>query len=233
LKSRTADFNMPKRLQNLHPMSDRVQVQRRDEQQGVVLVMALIMLVVISLLATLSMRNATSTESISGNVRTTELATQAAEIALRYCEEAVAQSIGWPGTLNPLPFIPAFSSTPLWSAKNGSGVLTNWDGAASTAVPASPTGPVLVIPDSSINQAGAGVTFKRPPECMVERMQMAKTNTTVTTTTTFVITARGFGPDVAADISGVRPRPKRGSEDSTERGSEVWMQSTIELNPPP
>ena len=188
------------------------------------LIIALVMLVVISLLATLSMRNATSSESISGNVRSTELATQAAEIALRYCEEAVAQSIGWPGTLDPLPFIPAFSSTPLWSAKNGAGVLTNWDGAGSSAAPANPAGPVLVIPDTSINQAGAGATFKRPPECMVERMQMATSNTTVTTTTTFFITARGFGPDVAADTSGTRARPKGGSE--------VWMQSTIELNPP-
>ena len=193
-------------------------------QRGVVLIIALVMLVVISLLATLSMRNATSSESISGNVRTTELATQAAEIALRYCEDAVAQMNGWPGTLNPLPVIPVFSSTPLWSAKNTSGVLTNWDGAGSSAAPANPTGPVLVIPDTSINQVGAGVTFKRPPECMVERMQMATTTTTVTTTSTYVITARGFGPDVAADTSGVRPRPKSGSE--------VWMQSTIELNPP-
>ena len=223
---------MSSRLQNTSTAAVSIRRTGEHAQRGVVLIIALVMLVVISLLATLSMRNATSSESISGNVRTTELATQAAEIALRYCEEAVAQSIGWPGTLNPLPFIPAFSSTPLWSAKNGSGVLTNWDGAASSAAPVNPTGPVLVIPDTSINQAGAGVTFKRPPECMVERMQMATNSTTVTTATTFVITARGFGPDVAADTSGVRPRPRRGSEDSTERGSEVWMQSTIELNPP-
>ena len=192
-------------------------------QRGVVLIIALVMLLVISLLATLSMRNATSTESISGNVRTTELATQAAEIALRYCEDAAAQSIGWPGTLDPVPFIPVFSSTPLWSAKDTSGVLTNWDGAGSSAAPANPTGPVLVIPGGSINQAGAGVTFKRPPECMVERMQMATNTTTVTTATTFVITARGFGPEVA-QTNAARDRPKSGSE--------VWMQSTVELNPP-
>ena len=181
--------------------------------------MALIMLVVISLLATLSMRNATSSESISGNVRTTELATQAAEIALRYCEDAVVQINGGAGTLTTLPVIQAFASPPLWSAKNGSGGLTNWDGNTSSVAPA---GPILVIPDGSINQAGAGVTFKRPPECMVERMQMADTTTTVTVAKTYVITARGFGPDVAADTGGTRPRP--------QGGSEVWMQSTIEIN---
>ena len=197
-----------------------VSIRRTGEhaQRGVVLIIALIMLVVISLLATLSMRNATSSESISGNVRTTELATQAAEIALRYCEDTVVQING--GGVTPTGFvIQNFSSPPLWSAKNGSGGLTNWDGNTSSVAPA---GPVLVIPDSSINQAGAGVTFKRPPECMVERMQMADTTTTVTVAKTYVITARGFGPDVAADTGGTRPRP--------QGGSEVWMQSTIELN---
>ena len=209
-------------LQNRRATAVSIRHKSAPAQRGVVLIIALIMLVVISLLATLSMRNATSSESISGNVRTTELATQAAEIALRYCEDAVAQMNGWPGTLNPLPVIPVFSSTPLWSAKNTSGVLTNWDGNTSSVAPA---GPVLVIPGGSINQAGAGVTFKRPPECMVERMQMADTTTTVTVAKTYVITARGFGPDVAEDTDGTRPRPKSGSE--------VWMQSTIELNPPP
>ena len=209
---------MSRRLQNLSTASAQTPVQRRDGQRGVVLVMALIMLVVISLLATLSMRNATSSESISGNVRTTELATQAAEIALRYCEDEVVKIKG--GGVPPTGFvIQNFSSPPLWSAKNGSGGLTNWDGNTSSVAP---TGPVLVIPDSSINQAGAGVTFKRPPECMVERMQMADTTTTVTVAKTYVITARGFGPDVAADTGGTRPRP--------QGGSEVWMQSTIELN---
>ena len=207
---------MSSHSQNQSTVAVSIRRTRAHAQRGVVLIIALVMLVVISLLATLSMRNATSSEGISGNVRTTELATQAAEIALRYCEDAAAQSMGWPGTLD-LSFIPAFSSTPLWS------VLTNWDGSTSSAAPATPTGPVLVIPGGSINQAGAGVTFKRPPECMVERMQMATNTTTVTTATTFVITARGFGPEVA-QTNAARDRPKRGSE--------VWMQSTVELNPP-
>ena len=40
----------------------------------------MIMLIIVSLLAVTSMRNASSSESVSGNVRTTELATQAADI---------------------------------------------------------------------------------------------------------------------------------------------------------
>jgi type IV pilus assembly protein PilX len=210
---------MPTCLPNSCAAPASVSRKRLKKQQGVVLVIALIMLVVISLLATLSMRNASSSESISGNVRTTQIATQAAEIALRYCEDAVVQINGGGGALTSLPVIQAFSSPPLWSAKDGAGALTNWDGATSSVAP---TGPVLVIPTASINLAGAGVTFKRPPECMVERMQMATTSTTVSTTSTYVITARGFGPEVAEDTSGARKRP--------QAGSEVWMQSTIELN---
>ena len=44
-------------------------------QQGVVLVIALILLVLISLLAVNSVKNSGSSESVAGNVRTTELAT--------------------------------------------------------------------------------------------------------------------------------------------------------------
>ena len=60
--------------------------RQRHSQRGVVLIIALVMLVIISLLAVSSMRNSGSTEEVLGNVRTTELATQAAEIALRRCE---------------------------------------------------------------------------------------------------------------------------------------------------
>jgi type IV pilus assembly protein PilX len=176
-------------------------------QRGVVLIIALIMLVIISLLATLSMRNATSTESVSGNVRTTQLATQAAEIALRYCEAAVVQINGGPGSLVSLPAIQDYRASPLLPLWQDT---ANWDSATSVA---------LVVPTASVNQAGAGATFKRAPECMVERMPMVSTAGALTTTSTYVITARGFGPEVAADAARGRPT-----------GSEVWMQSTIELN---
>lgn len=182
-------------------------------QRGVVLIMALIMLVIISLLATFSLRNASSTEKVSGNVRTTQLASQAAEIALRYCEEAVVQISSGTGTLASLPAVQPYTTFPLWNIKDASGVLTNWDGAAS-AIP-----PVFVIPASSVNQSTATTTFHRPPECMVESMQVIGSSGTPTTTSTYVITARGFGPEVSAADAG-RSRPV---------GSEVWMQSTIEL----
>lgn len=162
------------------------------------------MLVVISLLTTLSIRSATSNEKVSGNVRTTELAKQAAEIALRYCEDSVIQINAGVVTLPATPNLLDYESPPRWKS------IGNWDAAASDA---------FLVPKDFVNQATGAETFKREPECMVERMPVVTAGGAISNTSTYVITARGFGPEVAADPSRARPQ-----------GSEVWMQSTIELN---
>lgn len=180
---------------------------RPTAQRGVVLIIALVMLVVISLLTTLSIRSAISTESVSGNVRTTELASQAAEIALRYCEDAVVQLYSGTVTLALTPDILGYQPTPRWLS------AANWD--------VNPT-EAFVVPSEFVNQATGTATYKRQPECMVERMPVVITVAGVPTlsiTSTYVITARGFGPEVAI-ANAARSRPQ---------GSEVWMQSTIEL----
>lgn len=188
-------------------------------QHGVVLIIALVLLVVISLLAVSGMRTAGSSERIAGNVRTTELATQAAEIALRHCESSVLKiqrnasgdttspEATYPTTFTSAKILPA-TKPPGWQNK------TTWDG-SSTAV--------YVLPESLLNQGLMTATYKRFPECMVESLPVlvevagspvAKTNLS------FVITARGFGPEVAALVSSTRARPV---------GAEVWLQSHIEL----
>lgn len=184
--------------------SARIHGCGRSRQSGVVLIISLIMLVVISILATLSIRNATSSEKVSSNVRTTELASQAAEIALRYCEEAVLQIDSGVGSLTSLPTVLDYASPPAWQT------ITNWDGSTSTP---------FVIPEASVNQIDTEVTFNRYPECLVERVQVVDSTGAVSTTSTYTITARGFGPEVPA-VTAARLRPT---------GSEVWMQSTIEL----
>ena len=189
-------------------------------QHGVVLIIALVLLVVISLLAVSGMRTAGSSERTAGNVRTTELATQAAEIALRHCESSVLKiqrnasgdttspEATYPTTFTSAKILPA-TNPPGWQNK------TTWDG-SSTAV--------YVLPESLLNQGLMTATYKRFPECMVESLPVlvevagspvAKTNLS------FVITARGFGPEVAALlVSSTRVRPV---------GAEVWLQSHIEL----
>lgn len=180
---------------------------RLPTQRGVVLIIALVMLVVISLLTTLSIRSAVSTESVSGNVRTTELASQAAEIALRYCEDAVvtfqATGVAPPTAVGPFP-LPS-QDPPRWKSTSGS-----WDVSPSDAI---------IVPLTSVNQAVGNATYKRAPECLVENMPVVTAAGVLSNTSTFVITARGFGPEV----------PLANASRSRPQGSEVWMQSTIEL----
>lgn len=179
-------------------------------QNGVVLIVALILLVVISLLAVTSMRNAASSESVAGNVRTTELATQAAEIALRHCESSAIKITKL--IADPLDTSVEATYTTTLAEINilRANTSVQWQ---STATWDSTSTAPYVLPSSLVDAA----TFKRPPECMVESLTGV---TAVGTNAAFVITARGFGPEVAAaDASRTRPQ-----------GTEVWLQSTIELN---
>jgi type IV pilus assembly protein PilX len=182
----------------------------RNFQDGVVLIVALIMLIIISLLAVTSMRGASSAESISGNVRTTELATQAAEIALRHCEKAairhtkVTLSGSTDAELLNYDVQGLDNTKMIWAD-----TAVRWQNMATWDSTATAT---YVLTTTTL---GSG-TYKRPPECMVESL----TGTTpVGANAAFIITARGFGPEVAAADSD-RTRPQ---------GSEVWLQSTIEI----
>ena len=176
-------------------------------ESGVVLIIALILLIVISLLAVTSMRNASSSEAVAGNVRTTELANQAAELALRHCEASaikVVRVLGGDITSTEATYTTTFAQTNLvWAATavKWQDVTGTWDSGSSTAT--------FVLPTAIL---GTG-TFKRPPECMVESLTGA---TPVSSNAAFVITARGFGPEVPAGTG----RPQ---------GTEAWLQSTIEI----
>jgi type IV pilus assembly protein PilX len=186
------------------------QVPFAQAQRGVVLIIALILLVIISLLAITSLRNVGSSEMVAGNVRTTELATQAADIALRHCESSaikITKLIADPSDSSAqatyaTTFLPAnvlrANTAVQWQS------TPNWDTSTTAA---------FEIPSSLV---GGTTTFKRPPECMVESL------TGVTPSgppASFIITARGFGPEVAAvDASHTRPV-----------GTVVWLQSTIEI----
>lgn len=181
--------------------------QPRHAQRGVVLIISLIMLVVLSMLATLSIRNAASSESVSGNVRTTLLATQAAEIALQHCEKWAAQLAGAAahGLTDPVapPTVVGTATTPNWQT------LATWDGGSAADV--------YVIPLTLVNHDAAAATYARAPECMIEKVSVVNSAGAFTDTSTRVITARGFGPD---ESGAARTRPA---------GSEVWLQSTIEF----
>jgi Tfp pilus assembly protein PilX len=191
---------LPRKLQRPYVVTSS------GSQQGVVLIIALILLVVISLMAITSMRNAGSAESVAGNVRTTELATQAAEIALRHCESSAIRATKLLANSSDGSDEATYPTT-LLEANINTTTLGAW---TTTAAWDSGTSPwIFVLPSTLV---GDTATYKRPPECMVESL----TGTVAAGTGAFVITARGFGPEVAAGTG----RPQ---------GTEVWLQSTIEI----
>lgn len=63
----------------------------RSRQGGAALVVGLVLLVVMTLLGISAMRDTTLEEKMAGNLRDSNLAFQAAETALRYCENIVEQ----------------------------------------------------------------------------------------------------------------------------------------------
>ncbi len=208
-------MNKPLTRRACAPTAPRHTPGKPCKEQGVVLVIALILLVVMSLLAVTSMRSAASSETISGSVRTTELATQAAEIALRHCEASatkVSRVLGGDTTSAEATYSTTLVEANILRATTSVAwqSTATWD-SASTAT--------YVLPLSLVNQSGMTMTtYKRAPECMVESL----TGTApVAGTASYVITARGFGPEVPAlAVATTRVRPV---------GTEVWLQSTIEL----
>ena len=192
--------------------------RRARRQSGVVLAVAMIMLIIVSLLAAVAVRNATSSEGINANLRQTQLATQAAESALRYCEDAAINTVNdgtgtFAFTSSGGTAITNLALTHIIAAPVGNNTPTsvlpaNWDTTTNNGQ--------LILPIATVNLSGVSTTFARPPECMIERGIPDAANSYLNVLT---VTARGFGPEVAAADSS-RSRPV---------GSEVWLQSTVEL----
>ena len=187
---------------------DHQHLKGRQTQNGVVLLVALVLLVVLSLVASFNARSVGSAELVSNNTRSSEIASQSAEAVLRYCERGVENH--YFRLMTPtytVTHVLTPTAAPLGTTTYSWQSLSNWDGATSTAV-------VTVIGTTALALSDAGNLIKRPPECIAQYFDPL-------TTRTVVVTARGFGPEVAADDGGIRPVPK---------GSEVWLQSILTLN---
>jgi type IV pilus assembly protein PilX len=99
-------------------------------QQGVVLIFALIMLVLISMITISMVRSTTMDERMAGGARDRNKAFQAAEYALRECL-APLRNATYANT-DPVPLSPAVPpAAPVWE------VATNWASSISREVPVS------------------------------------------------------------------------------------------------
>lgn len=172
---------------------------KRRAQRGIVLAMALIMLALLSILAGLSIRGASSAEQVANQSRLKALAQQTAEAALRFCEQQVQANAADPG----LGFAP--EDEPADAAAGYSwALMDNWD--------KEPSAHLRTVSLKAAGDEGASVYFTRPAECMSQYLSPGRK--------VFVTTARGFGPEVAA---------RKDKDKTPPKGTEIWLQSVVTL----
>lgn len=109
--------------------------KKKYSQTGVALPIVLIFVVVMLLIGVTAIRNVTLGEKMAGNTRNQELAFQAAEQALRFCENAMlTNASGKPTAQTPS------TTGNLWD------VAANWQGANSVAISSKPPPGVNTAP---------------------------------------------------------------------------------------
>lgn len=179
--------------------------KRSYRERGVVLPMALIMLVIISLAGLLAARNSATHEQFSNNMRTTQVARQSAEAALRYCEQVVIDIISDEGAvygaLQPKIVVDELDPEDIedgaWNTK------ANWASGAANLITYTPEFDATV-------QEEAQVKEDNYPTCIIQTM----------TEDRFLVTSRGLSNDAVIE------------DDELVRGSEIWLQSVLSPSVP-
>lgn len=158
-------------------------INNRRRQRGAVLIVSLVFMLILTIIASASMRSSTLQERMAGNAKDTKLAFQAAEAALRTAETALSQiNIGPFNGANGLYRLcadPADTSTacvePDWSDHSTS---VGWLVMAAD-----------VIPDAA-----------KPPEYFIEELVSSSgandaldSDLAITTKVFYRVTARGYG----------------------------------------
>ncbi len=176
-----------------------IQRRRGSLQSGASLIIVLIMLGVIALTSAATLRNASSNERVSNNLRMQVLAQEYAEAALRYCESQLTLAdVSRVDALKESNLLAASGlTTPAWQNRG------TWSGGSSAARVSVPE--VFVVSSESAFKPG------KMPDCVVDKQ-------TMDSGFVYVITARGFSSDYAADARGF-----------TVAGSVVWLQTLVSI----
>lgn len=152
-----------------------------ERQRGIVLVMSLIFLIILSLVILYGVRGTILGEQVAKNLQANETAAQAAETALRFCEnEVLSASFS--------PILP-IQNPPQWQD------ISNWsDDSKSFAIPAAQL--------AETNMRSLPVA----PRCMVEMMDLppaaGESAESVSFLRTHLVTAVGYSADYEANGSG-------------------------------
>ena len=180
---------------------------KSSDQRGVVLVIALLLLIVIGFSSSYVLRNALFGDLLSHNLSSGQVAQQAAEVALNYCNNQVIN----PGTPIP-PIQPSTDGEPdLWkSAKTWSN-----DAMAITI-------PIALLQPTNKTTFGVA-TYSKLPQCVFQFANLVnvegKASNVAAKPIAIWVTVRGYSPDYQAATSGV-----------AAAGSEVMLQSIVRMN---
>lgn len=183
---------------------------KRAPQQGVVLVVALIMMAVIAVSSAIALRGAMSQDIVAVNQRSRSMASQAAEAALRYCEASItATNMSAAQALIKRAPPVAAEELPFWARPD------SWTGG---------TGFIYVVQIPKAFQFdGSNAVYNRQPECMIQELSlsaMPSQDRRSPRPEAFAVTSRGFSPDYAES-----------GNNTPVAGAVVWLQSTVQINP--
>lgn len=183
--------------------------QAPRQQQGVVLVVALIMMAVIGVSSAIALKSALGQDQIAANQRARSVALQGAESALRYCEAAITA-----------PAMTAAQAAMPRVAAVAAGEVPTW---ATPATWVGPSANVTVLPVAYLFD-GANVRYNRRPECLIQQVTLEDPISdkpgSLPPPEAYVVTARGFSPDYAEN-----------SSNTPIAGAVIWLQSTVQIRP--
>jgi Tfp pilus assembly protein PilX len=188
--------------------------RRNRNARGIVLIVALVLLLVISMGSTVGVRLAMNSSAIATGLKGATEAQQLADLGLRWCElQARLAAAGQPAA-----GIANLNIPPADTVREDA-----WENFATFDATARPiSGQVL---------AAAGMPAATPPQCMViesktwpgvfeddKNMSGVMSSKGVSAVRKYQITVRGMSRDFIENTNG------------EDRGSEVWLQSTLILN---
>lgn len=184
------------------------------KQSGISLIIVMIMVVIIGLTSASAIRNATSGERATNNIRMQGLAQQYAEAALRYCETEVrkgdtAADDRFALTKKVVQTAYVVGQTSFQVSPAPWEMVSTWGVGAAVAGDASIRR--VTIPLAQIQSVNSSIVPANRPQCVTERQQMLDMQWA------WVVTVRGFSPDYTFDVA----------TGQTKSGSVVWLQSIL------
>lgn len=147
-----------------------------SRQHGVALVVALVVLAVIGLTSVAVMRGALNSDLLANHARVQSFASQAAQLALRYCESELVKKT------------PAIAVL----AANAVGTTGHWEDFGKWFPEG---GDAETVPDAWLKTADSSIAnSQRHPQCLAENSPLGGG--------AYIVTARGFSPDYSEDDKG-------------------------------